>query len=135
MGIQFPLPKQGDRASPNFRPMSIVAKRQDGSRWHSAWRYASVQATGHIVLDGDLAPSPQKREHSPQFSAHIYSGQTARWITIPLGITQVGFGLGHIVLDGDSAPPPKKRGTAPNFRPMSVVAKWLDGLRYHLVQK
>jgi len=36
----------------------------------------------------------------------------------------------HIVLDGDPAPP--KSGTAPNFRPMSVVAKWLDGLRCHL---
>ena len=31
---------------PNFRPMSIVAKRLDGSRWHLAWKWASVQATG-----------------------------------------------------------------------------------------
>jgi len=31
----------------------------------------------------------------------------------------------------DPAPPPRK-GTAPNFRPISVVAKWLDGLRCHL---
>ena len=29
------------------------------------------------------------------------------------------------------APPPKKGHTS-NFRPLSVVAKWLDGLRYHL---
>jgi len=26
-----------------------------------------------------------------------------------------------------------QRGTAPSFRPRSVVAKWLDGLRCHLV--
>jgi len=39
---------------------------------------------------------------------------------------------GHIVLDGDPAPPPPK-GTAPNFRPISVVAKWLDGSRCQLV--
>jgi len=41
-----------------------------------------------------------------------------------LGI-QVGLSPGHIVLDGDPA--------SPNFRPMSVVAKRLDGLRCHLV--
>jgi len=30
---------------PNFRPMSIVAKRLHGSRCHLVWRYASAQAT------------------------------------------------------------------------------------------
>ena len=29
--------------APNFRPMSIVAIQLDGSRWHLAWRWASVQ--------------------------------------------------------------------------------------------
>jgi len=29
---------------------------------------------GHIVLDGD--PALPKREHSPQFSVHVYCGQT-----------------------------------------------------------
>jgi len=49
--------------------------------------------------------------------------------------TKVGLGPNDIVLDGDPAPPPKKRkgGPAPNFRPLSVVAKRLDGLRYHMV--
>ena len=41
---------------------------------------------------------------------------------------ELGLGPGHIVLDGDLASP-LQRGTAPNFRPISVVAKWLDGLR------
>jgi len=45
---------------------------------------------------------------------------------------QVGLSPGHIVSDGDPAPHPQ-RGTAPNSRPISVVAKWLDGLRRHLV--
>jgi len=31
-----PHPKKG--WNPNFRPMFIVAKRPDGSRWHLAWR-------------------------------------------------------------------------------------------------
>ena len=43
-GNPAPLPKNGAEP-PNFRPMSIVAKRFDGSRWHLAWRWASVQAT------------------------------------------------------------------------------------------
>jgi len=41
---------------------------------------------------------------------------------------EVGLGPGHIVLDRDSATR-TKGGTAPNFRPMSIVAKPLDGLR------
>jgi len=40
-GDLAPLPKKeaepGVRA-PNFRPMSIVVKRLDGSRWHLSWR-------------------------------------------------------------------------------------------------
>jgi len=39
---------------------------------------------------------------------------------MPFGM-QVGLGPGHIVLDGDPAPP------------KSVVVKWLDGSRCHLV--
>jgi len=31
-----PPPKRG--RAPDFWPMSIVAKRPDGSRWHLAWR-------------------------------------------------------------------------------------------------
>jgi len=85
---------------------------------------------GHILLDGD-PPLPKKGGHSPRFSAHVYCGQTAGWIKMPLG-TEVGLSLGDSVLDGDPAPHPLK-GTAPNFRPMSVAAKRLDGLRCHLV--
>jgi len=77
---------------------------------------------GDFVLDGDpaLIPLP-KRGQSPQFSVHVYYGQTAAWIKMKLGM-EVGLGPGHIVLDRDPAPPPY-RGTAPNFRPISVVGK------------
>ena len=54
---------------------------------------------------------------------------------MPLG-TEVGLGPGDIVLDGDLASPQKGQSLrAPNFRPMYVVAKWLDGLRCHLVER
>ena len=62
----------------------------------------------------------------------VYCGQTVGWIKMKLGM-QVGIGPGHIVLDGDPAPPPQKQDEAPNFRPMSIVAKWLDGSRCHLL--
>ena len=51
--------------------------------------------------------------------------------------TLVGLGPDDIVLDEDPAPLPKKGGGAllPNFRPMSIVAKWLDGSRRHLARR
>ena len=55
---------------------------------------------GHIVLDGDLALP--KKGHSPHFLAHVYCGQTARWIEMPIG-TKVGLGPGNIVFDADPA--------------------------------
>jgi len=89
-------------------------------------------STGDFVLDGDQAlPSP-KRGWSPQFSAHVYCGQTAGWIKMALGM-EVGLGPCHIVHDGDPAPLPKKGAEPPNFRPMSVVAKRLDASKCHLV--
>jgi len=63
---------------------------------------------GHIVLDGDTAPSP-KRDRAPQFLAHVYCGQTATWIKTPLD-TEVNLGPGHFVLDG--FPAIGERGTA-----------------------
>jgi len=62
---------------------------------------------GHIVLDGDPAPPPQKKGAQPPFSAHVYCGQMAGWIKMPLG-TEVRLGPGDIVLDGDPAPPTQK---------------------------
>jgi len=60
------------------------------------------------VLDGDPAPPPQKgAEPPPQFSAHVYYGQTAGWIMIALD-AEVSLDPGHIVLHGNPAPLPKK---------------------------
>jgi len=75
---------------------------------------------GNFVLDGDR-PTPHSKEGGtapPQFSAHIYCGQTAGWIKMPLG-TELSLGPGDTVLDGDPAHIPRpltKRGTAhPQF--------------------
>jgi len=79
---------------------------------------------GHIVLDGDPV-SLRKKGQSPQFSAHLYCGQTAGCIKMPLGM-EVGLRPGDFVLDGDPAPTPKG-AEPPTFRPTSIVAKRLDG--------
>jgi len=55
--------------------------------------------SGDFVLDRGPAPLPQKGRR-PQFSGHVYRGQTAAWIKMPLD-TEVG--LRDIVLDGDPA--------------------------------
>jgi len=44
-GDPAPSQKGGGAHLPNFRPMSIVAKRLDVSGWHLAWRWVLVQAT------------------------------------------------------------------------------------------
>jgi len=72
---------------------------------------------GHIVLDGDPVPPPQKG-HSPQFLP-MSCGQMAGWIKMPLGM-EVGLDPGDIVLDGDPTPP-KIGDTAP---PILVHVLW-----------
>jgi len=62
----------------------------------------------------ETQPLPQKgAEPPPQFSAHFYCGQTAGYISMPLGV-EVGLSPGDFVLDGDPARPL-------NFRPMFII--------------
>ena len=50
--------------------------------------------------------APPLKGHSPQFSVHIYCGETAGFMKTPLGTeVDLGPGPGHIVLDRDPAPP------------------------------
>jgi len=55
----------------------------------------------------------------------------AAWIKMPLDM-EVGLGPENIVLDGDPAALHKKGAEPPNIRPMFIVAKPLDGSRWHL---
>jgi len=89
-----------------------------------------------IVLDGDPVPPPLSKKGAkppPQFSVHVYCGQTAACMKMPLGM-EVGLSPGDFVLDRDPALFPKG-GEAPNFRPMSIAAKQLDASRCHLVRR
>ena len=90
---------------------------------------------GDFVLDGDPARPFPKKGPSPQFSAHVYCGQTAGWIKTALGM-EVGLRPGHIVLDGYPALLPKRgQSPFPNFRPIFIVAEGLDASRCHSVWK
>ena len=58
---------------------------------------------GHILLDGDPAPLPQRGTASTQFLDHISCSQMAAWFKMPLGI-ELGLSPGDFMLDGDPAP-------------------------------
>ena len=81
----------------------------------SLGREVGLGQTG-IVLDGDPAISSPKSGQGPQFSAHVYCGQTAGWIKVALGM-EVGLGPADIVLDGEPAPPEKRAQPHPIFSP------------------
>ena len=89
---------------------------------------------GDFVLEGDPAlPFPKKgAEPPPQFSAHVHCGQTAGCIKTPLGM-EVGLSPRDFCVRWGPSPLPKKRVEPfPNFQPMSILAKRLDGSRWHL---
>jgi len=44
-GDPAPPPPKVHRPLPNFWPMSVVAERPEGSRYHLVWRWALAQAT------------------------------------------------------------------------------------------
>jgi len=63
---------------------------------------------GHILLDRDPSPPPQ-RGTAVQFLAHISCDQMAAWIMMSLAM-ELGLGPGDIVIDADPAPPFPKGG-------------------------
>ena len=58
---------------------------------------------------------PQKKGTAPtQFLPHVYCGQTAEWIKMPVG-TEVNLSPGDVVLDGVAAPPVRGAQPHPQF--------------------
>ena len=62
---------------------------------------------------GTQLPEKKRTPSLTQFLAHVYCGQTAGWIKMPLG-TEVNLGPAHIVSGGDPDPP-ERRTAAPLF--------------------
>ena len=52
---------------------------------------------GDFLLHGDPFPLPKRGQSPPpEFSAHVYCGQTAGWIRMAVGM-EVGLGPGHVL--------------------------------------
>jgi len=93
--------KKGRSPPPNLRP--IFMWRNGWIHQDATWYGGRPQPRRLCVRWGPSFP-PQKGR-SPQFSAHVYCGQTVAWIKMPLG-TEVGLGLHNIVLALEGAQPP-----------------------------
>jgi len=123
MGTQ-PFPKKGQSPLPNFRPMSIVAKRLDGSTW--PWRGGGPWSRPHCARWGPSFP-PLKGDRAPNFRLIVIVAKLLDAPRSHLVGMDVCLSPGDFVLDGDQPPYPK-RVAAPNFQPTSIVAKraaWL----------
>ena len=124
MGIQLSSPKKGGRAPPPIFSPSLL--------WPNGWMHQHATWYGgrphprRLCVRWGPSSLPQKGRSPTQFSVHVYCGQTAAWIMMPLG-TEVGLSLRDIVLDGVLATP-RKKGTPipPNFWFMSIVVKRVD---------
>jgi len=79
----------------------------------TTWYGRRPRTRRHCVRWGPSSSSPKRgRSPPPQFSAHVYCGQTAGWIKMALGM-EVSLDPGHIVPDGDPAPLAKMRQSPP----------------------
>ena len=108
-GPSFP-PQNGGQSPPIFGPFLLWP---DGWMHQDATWYSGRPRPRQLCFRWGPSSLSTKRRQSPQFSAHVYCGQTAGWIKMPLG-TEVCLGPGNTVLDGDPAPP-TKRAQPPNF--------------------
>jgi len=115
-----PLPKRGPRPQ-IFGPCLLWPNgwMDEAGTWHEGRPWSSPQCArwGH-------SSSPPKRVQSPQFSAHLYCGQTAGCIKMPLGM-EVGLSPGNIVFDVD--PATHRKRTHP--RPIQFLAHVCCGHR------
>jgi len=128
-GTQPSLPKKGAKPPPQFSADLYCG--QTAGWINMALGMGVGLGPGHIVLDGDPAPLPQKGTEPPIFGPFLLSlngwmDQDDTWYG---GRPQPRR---LCVRWGPSFPSPKG-AQSPIYRPMSVVGKRVDGLRWHLV--
>jgi len=108
-GPSYPSPK--GHSPPIFGP---YLSRPNGCMDQDATWYGARPRPRRLYVRWGPRSLPTKgAQPPPQFSAHVYWGQTAGWIKMVLG-TEVGLSPGHFVLDGDRARPL-------NFRPIFII--------------
>jgi len=127
-------PPQKGTEPPNFRSISIVAKRLDASIKMPLGMEVGL-SPGDFIRWGPSCLSPKGgRKTPPIFGPCLlrpngYMYQDTTWYG---GRPQPRR---HCVRWGPMQLSLPYKGTAPNFRRMSVVAKRLDGSRCHLVRR
>jgi len=94
----------------------------------ATWYGGRPRSRTQCVRLGPSFPSP-KRGTAPHFLAHlahVYCGQTADWIRMPLSM-EVGLDPGLTVLYGDPAPPQKGQSPHPILGPCLLWPNgWMD---------
>jgi len=94
------------------------------NRWtdqDETWHAGRPRPWPHCVRWGPSSRPPKGT--TPQFSAHVYCGQTARWMKLILGM-QVGLSEGDFVLNGNPVPCPKGGGApSPILGPFLLWSK------------
>ena len=128
-GHRSPLPIGAELHSPIFGPFLLWP---NGWIHHDATRYAGWPQPRRLCVRWGPGRLPKKGAEPPLF-AHVYCGQTAGCIKMPLG-TEVGLSPHDFVLDGNPAPL-QKGGRASSFWPISIVVKRLDASRCDLAQQ
>jgi len=128
MRTQLPLTKWYTTPTPRFRPVSVVAKRLDGSRCYLIGRWTSAQAT-LCYMGTQLSP---KGAQPPIFRSCLlwpngWMDEDTIWYA------GRPWPRRHCVKWGFSSP--RKGHSTPTFRPISIVAKWLDESRCHLIRR
>ena len=101
-GDPAPLPTKGVETTPQFFGPFLL--------WPNGWMHQDATwyggrppPMGLCVRWGPSDPLFPKRGRAPQFLAHVYCGQTAGWIKMPLG-TDMNLGPTDVALDGVVAP-------------------------------
>ena len=108
--------------------LSVLSVCNIGVLWPNGWMDQDAtwyedrpRPRPHCFRWGPSSPRKGAQHRRPHFSAHGYCGQTAGWITIPLG-TEVASAQAILCIWKPSSP--TERGTAaPTSRPMSIEAK------------
>jgi len=78
---------------------------------------------------GTQLPLTQRGTAPTQFSAHIWCGQMAAWIKMPLGM-ELGLSPGDFGLDGDPTLPSREKGAEPHSPIFGPFLLWPDGCRH-----
>jgi len=125
------LPPQKEGGAPPQFPAHVFCGQMAG--WiKMALGMKMGLGPGHIVLDGEPALLPQKGAEPPIFGPFLlwsngWMNQDGIWYGGRLQPRRL------CVRWGPSFPSPKGAQSSPNFRPVSIAAKRLDGLRWYLV--